>query len=393
MEIRKIREEEKKQYYKMTEYAFESWRDKEAEDDKLGWMRADESLVLIDKGMMASSLVNSHMKQVVRGTVKKMSAIGNVASYPEYRNKGYIRMLFAAAFEDSMKYSLPVSALQPFKEGFYQKFGYVSTAREIVLNFHVSAIQHYLDHKPGKDWQVTRGSSAEMQKELLNFLAAESVNYNGLVIFDNLDNAQRRYHFRDSLIMLVKYKGEVMAGCKYTKKGMKITIGDVLWKNFEARKVFFQFFACHRDQVGDFAIPIPMSANFYNWFRDADKEYEIKMCDKPWMVRVIDLVSAFKDTKLTSTSPLSFNVSDEMCEWNNGMFRLESIAGKALMTQTGDQNADFDADIKAMAALLYGSMPVEEIIDRGWLKVNATEKLEQIKECFPIEPYFNFFWF
>lgn len=393
MEIRKIREDEKKQYYRITEYAFESWRDKDVEDEKLGWMRADESLVLIDEGRMASSLVNSRLKQVVRGTIKGMSAVGNVASFPEFRNKGYIRKLFKAAFDDCMAHDLPVSSLQPFKEDFYQKFGYVSTAREIVLNFHVSAIQHYLNYKPDKDWEIARGSSEEMQKELLEFLAAESVNYNGLVIFDSFDDTQRRYHFRDSLILLVKYKGKVMAGCKYTKKGMMITIGDMLWKSLEARKVLFQFFARHRDQVGDFRIPIPMSANFYNWFRDADKEYEIKMCDKPWMVRVIDIINAFKDIRLTAASPLSFKVTDEMCEWNNGVFRLESIDGKAKMQKTEEHEADFDADIKALAALLYGAMPVEEIIDRGWLKVIDQSKIIQLKNWFPPEHYFNFFWF
>jgi predicted acetyltransferase len=130
MEVRKITKEERTAYHRLSRYAFGEWKDKEIEVDQLGWMNYEHCLVLIEDDKMVSGLINQHLKQSVRGVCKYMSGIGNVATFPEYRNKGYVKELFKATFDDCCRDDLSVSVLQPFKESFYNKYGYVSTNRE-----------------------------------------------------------------------------------------------------------------------------------------------------------------------------------------------------------------------------------------------------------------------
>ncbi|MCF7918876.1 MAG: GNAT family N-acetyltransferase [Candidatus Cloacimonetes bacterium] len=394
MEIRKITSEEKKLYNRLSDYAFGEWKDKEIEDEKLKWMNVEHCLVLEEDGKMVSGLINHRLKQSVRGVVKAMSGIGNVATYPEYRNKGYVKALFKQTFQDCLENDLPVSSLQPFKETFYRKFGYVATNREIMFKFGGAAIAHYLNFTTDDNWQVERSNSAQAQQEFVDFISKEALKYNGMVIYDELYPGWREHLFQDDLILLVKYKGEVKAGCRYVKKDQNIRMNDVRWTDITSRKLFFQYFARHRDQIGSFTMPISMGVNFYNWFQDNNKEYEIKMSEGAWMVRVVDVISAFKDIRISGKDKLTYEVTDEMCEWNNGIFQLAAVNGKAVMEKVdANVTADFKADIRGMSALLYGAMPVEEIIDRGWLEVFDVEKQGILESWFPVEIFFNSFWF
>ena len=393
MEIRKITQEERKKYHKISQYAFGNWQDKEIEDDKIKWMNPYECFVIIENGEMISGLINHNLKQNVRGTVKQLSGIGNVATYPEYRNKGYIKALFTSAFEDMRLKKQSVSMLQPFKESFYNKFGYISTNREMRLKFHVSGIQHYLGEIP-EDWIVERKTGIAALEEFLRFFSKETLRWHGMVIYDDIHQGFKEHLAQDTIFILVKHNNVIKAACSYKKQDMQITIHDIIWRDLESRKLIFNYFARHRDHVGDFEMFIPMGTNFFSWFSDMRSQYEVKMCEGPWMVRIVDIVEAFNDLKISGKGSIKFSIQDEMCDWNTGRYELTIKDGYSRMSKCGNSEpVNVTVNIRGITALLYGSLPVEEIIDRGWMETETEDVKIKLQEWFPTLLLFNTFQF
>ncbi|MFZ2538742.1 MAG: GNAT family N-acetyltransferase, partial [Oscillospiraceae bacterium] len=58
------------------------------------------------------------------GQIVNMSAIGGVATYPEYRNKGAIRECFQKSFEYMEQNNQVLSFMYPFSSSYYRQFGY-----------------------------------------------------------------------------------------------------------------------------------------------------------------------------------------------------------------------------------------------------------------------------
>ncbi|MCF7912384.1 MAG: GNAT family N-acetyltransferase [Candidatus Cloacimonetes bacterium] len=393
MEIRKITRDETKKYHRLSQYAFGSWQNKDIEEERINWMNPEECYVIIEDGEMISGLISHSLKQSVRGTVKKLSGIGNVATYPEYRNKGCVKELFKYTFKEMKAVDQAVSMLQPFKESFYNKFGYVSTNREINLKFHVDGIQHYLSKTP-EDWTVERKTGLSAQKEFNAFFFREAVNWHGMVISDEIYQGFSEHLAKDTIYILVKYKNDIKAVCCYKKQESVIRINNIFWQDIAARKVLFNFLARHRDQVGNFEMFIPMGTNFYSWFSDMKSQYELKMCEGPWMVRIIDIKSAFSDLKLISSSNVTMEVKDDMCDWNNGKYKLAVKDGKSNISRCKQSSkADVTGDIKGYSALLYGALSLEEICDKGWLQVNDSSIHKILQEWFPQLLLFNTFMF
>jgi len=393
MEIRKITQEERNKYHRISQYAFGNWQDKEIEDDKIKWMNPDECFVIIENGEMISGLINHNLKQNVRGIVKQLSGIGNVATYPEYRNKGYIKALFTSTFEDMRLKKQSVSMLQPFKESFYQKFDYISTNREMKLKFHVSGMQHYLGEIP-EGWILERKTGIAALEEFLHFFSKASIKWHGMVIYDEIHQGFKEHLAQNTIFILVKHNNVIKAACSYKKQDMKIIIHDIIWSDLESRKLIFNYFARHRDHVGDFEMNIPMGTNFFSWFSDMRSQYELKMCEGPWMVRIIDVIDSLSDLNISGNVSMIFKVFDELCNWNSGNYELVVKDRKTQMKRS-ERNipADVTCDIRGLTALLYGSLEIEEIIDRGWMETKTEDVRIKLQEWFPTLLLFNTFQF
>ena len=64
-------------------------------------------------------------QQSVRGVLKGMGGISMVCTFPEARMKGYVRSIMQSAFLEMKETGLSVSMLEPFRETFYVRLGYV----------------------------------------------------------------------------------------------------------------------------------------------------------------------------------------------------------------------------------------------------------------------------
>lgn len=69
--------------------------------------------------------------------------VGGVATDPEYRRGGYVRMMLEDLFRLSADRDWVVSLLHPFSFAYYRKFGYEKVADHLILEFPLEKLEHF----------------------------------------------------------------------------------------------------------------------------------------------------------------------------------------------------------------------------------------------------------
>jgi predicted acetyltransferase len=403
MEIRKINKDEIEQFYKLFEYAFRSWKEKEPQEDDLIGFNPERIIGCFDGDKLISGLINHEFRQSLRGIVKKMGGIGDVATYPEYRNKGIVRKLTLRAFVDMKNNGMSVSMLQPFRESYYQAYGYVSTNHNVQIEVPLDSFLQYLDYNPEGDWSEDRVPSYKAKDKFWEFMPQVAVKkYNGIVLFKKDSRKSWGKRFKDWIFIFINESGKTRAVARYKKVGFgkgyasvedgKIIVRDMYWKDIKARNMLFMYFAKHRDQILSIEMEIPFGENFYSWLKDTMRPFRIRMDKSPWMVRLIDVEEALRDLPAENQGELIIKVRDNYCDWNNNFYKLESVNGKLEVSKTS-QSSSLETNIEGITALAYGTFNIEELLERDWLTIKDRKCTEILSGWFPKMSVFNTYYF
>ncbi|MFX0067388.1 MAG: GNAT family N-acetyltransferase, partial [Candidatus Hermodarchaeota archaeon] len=82
------------------------------------------SIVVRINNNIVSSLNIYNSDNIIRGAKLSCGGIGAVVTLPEHRKKGYSREAMYEAFRNMYEKGEVISTLEPFKEEFYEQFGY-----------------------------------------------------------------------------------------------------------------------------------------------------------------------------------------------------------------------------------------------------------------------------
>ncbi|MBN2509138.1 MAG: GNAT family N-acetyltransferase [Spirochaetales bacterium] len=124
MDIRKITtQEQQNQYSELCKYCF---------NDSVGWTdhmfdpgpQTQEAWGAFEKDTLKSAVISRHINVRLFGQMHMMAGISAVASYPEARNKGYVRTLLQTILNGERKAGKTVSSLYPFSFAYYRMFGF-----------------------------------------------------------------------------------------------------------------------------------------------------------------------------------------------------------------------------------------------------------------------------
>lgn len=405
MEIRKITEQERADILIGMDYAYSEWSEREIEASQLYTVNPDDAWAVFVNGKIASALINHNFKQSVRGVIKGMGGIGGVWTYPEYRNRGYVRELILAAFMEMKQRDAAVSMLIPFKETFYSAFGYVTANSNLDVKAPLHSLMYAFEPKADTEWQFERVPASRVKNELFAFMLAVASKHHGINIPVNMTDEKWKLRTQKELCVFVKHKQQLVALAIYSidasgfkpKSDRAIYVYQMFWTSLEARDKLFSFFASHREQVGYIMMDLPFSTNFFQWFRNITEPYDVLMMNYssrrlPYMVRVIDVARSIADLPAPVKGKVTFEVSDDHCNWNNGVFTVQEQDGNLTVISERTQ-PDIQATIQGISALIYGTLPLEEIEYRQWLNVLSADKRETLKRWFSVLPIYNTFRF
>lgn len=395
MQIRRITKQELAPLEQLHQYAYGYWSDQELKPEDLEFMVPDETLGLFEKDQLQSSLSLLNLQQSIRGVLKGMGGISMVGSYPEARHKGYVKALMQAAFSEMHEKGLAVSMLEPFKESFYARFGYVPANGQLRLKAPLQSLRSPSDANLGRDWSFERVRGVQAKSAFLEFVTEFGPShYHGFAIRPTMSDAEWNRRNKDALIVFVKRQGKVEAVARYRIKGYmhfeqpgSLEIIEMYWRSLEAQAALFSFFAQHKDQVPDLRMRLPLETTFHCWFTDLSNFIELTTWN-PWMVRVVDAEKAVAGLPAAQTGQLTFKLVDPLCKWNNGTFTLESDRRQLKVNRT-QAPADTAMTIEGLSALVYGTHSVEALEQAGWVKPITPAINAKLSQWFPVLSLYN----
>lgn len=395
MEIRKITKQELATTEQLRQYAYGYWSDQELRPEDLEFMLPDETLGLFEKGQLQSSLSLLNLQQSIRGVLKGMGGISMVGTYPEARHRGYVKALMQAAFSEMQEKGLAVSMLEPFKESFYARLGYVPANGAFRLKAPLQSLRGPLGASLGRDWSFERLRGAQAKTAFLDFITEFGPShYHGFAIRPTMPEAEWSRRNKDVLIVFVKHQGRVEGVARYRIKGYmhfeqggSLEVIEMHWRTLEAQAALFSFFAQHKDQVPDIRMRLPLDTSFHYWFTDLPNFIELTTWN-PWMVRVVDAEKALVGLPVAQPGRVTIKVADPLCKWNNGTFAIDSER-RQLRVNRSQATPDATMTIEGLTALVYATHSVEALEYAGWLKTATPATSAKLSQWFPVLPLYN----
>ncbi len=390
-EIRTITDAERADFCALRRYSFQNWSADPPAEREMDWVVPEDTLGFFLDGRLVASTIVHRFQQSVRGVIKPMGGIAAVASYPEHRGKGHVARLLEHAFGSMRAQGRPVSMLHPFRESFYERLGYVAAGAALEIEVPTAALGHYLERKPEPGWVEERLSPAAAREQFHALLRETAARYSGFTVHERMPAAKWESRSRDWLFVMIRRDGVLQAAARYEKLGHPgpalLRVRDPFWRDVAGRNALMRFLAKHRDQVPSINLQVPYGSPVHVWFRDTMSPFSVRIDEKPWMVRIVDVASSLAGLPAEPAGSLTVEVADDRCPWNNGRFALEAKGGRlrAAAAPAGGGSCDARLDQKALASLLYGSRSVEEVCDLGWMD-RPSHLLER---WFPTTSFYN----
>ncbi len=302
------------------------------------------------------------MIQNIRGKIFPMGGVAGVTSDPMARRNGYVKQLMRRIFEEMKSAQLPVSALYPFRESFYERLGYSLFNHIKAVKFNASDMKPLLDKDfSGSVEFLNNKDGWDTGRE---FMKQYQANTHGMALFG--DVALDYLYGKDDYWLAIARddSGTIIGTMTYKITAFKGTfeIKYFFVENSQARYLLLQFIAKHIDQVVDVHFKhLPAQEFPETWFSDLSTKADPDIWLTP-MGRVIDVAQL--GGMSVGQGEISIEVVDDFCEWNNRIFTFTSQDGKLIVSE--GNSADCKLTIQALSALIYGTHNPNDFQWRGW---------------------------
>lgn len=259
---------------------------------------------------VTSMIVDTHFKVYFRDEIVKMSGIGYVASYPEYRGNGAASQLMTEILQENYQQETIFSYLAPFSYSFYGQFGY-----------------HYVFDQKHYQLQANdfpRGQKTGLSVKRLAFDQAQvdlakvhrKANNHGSLYREDFE---WEYYFaikKQPLFTLV-YEADVAKGyIIYEFKEMTFIIHEMIYLSEAAKQALYRFVSSHAGAFDEISYTAPS-----NTCLEADmlEPSRAKISLLPYMMaRIVNLSAFLKQFPVEEHK--QFTIIDELLPENNLVF-------------------------------------------------------------------------
>lgn len=342
------------------------------------YARARNLVAFID-GQPQATITSHEMTQNVRGTVLPMGGVAAVASMPSGRRRGIVRQLFEETFRMQREMEMPVSALYPFRDSFYERMGYAGFPKPRYLTLKPETLAPLVrQDKPGSCEQLSMADGFDEWRAFLERYQTQSHGFS----LKHLSNARRWQKSNDWWIAFARHEGEIVGAMTFRITGYvgQLIAGTFYTTNSIGRYQLLDWVGRHTDQVKEAIIELRPDEYPEIWFRDLEASVSCGI-EHSWpapMARVVDVTSLAGIG--AGEGSVTLDVSDTFCPWNNDRFTFSANSGKLAVEPGGDDATPIT--IQGLSALVYSGHDPADFQFRGWGEPDCQAQ-EAMRHLFP----------
>ncbi|SDY75678.1 enhanced intracellular survival protein Eis [Thermoactinomyces sp. DSM 45892] len=363
---------------KLSEYAFQY----KVADDEIG-----ERIEQYRKYHSIYAIQDEHTKEIVAKShlisfyityhqqVIKMGGIAGVATYPEYRRKGYVRDMLTYSLKEMREKGITVSVLHPFQVDFYRRYGW-----ELLCNLlSIKLTNHDLKPLAPAKGTIRRFTKEQHNTEIEQVYHQYALQFSGKLV-RNTDQWLKVYD--EGTIALYYDEKKIPQGyILYGIENGKLVVEELVVLTAEARRGLWNFLCQHDSMVKEIEIHTHSRDPLLYLLKDPCVRTEIK----PYgMVRIVDVekfltycpfrwdVAQGKEVKLQITDPFA--------PWNERTFVMGDK--EVYVKDSCDEEDCVQLSINTLSAILFGYRRPQEMFGLGLIQ-GPTEAVTVLESLIP----------
>lgn len=390
MEIKHLTEEQYIDSMKLSMYAFQykiKDEDIEGRKERLKYHRI---LGIYEEEQLAAKLHIIPLEIMVSTKKWKMGGIAGVATFPEYRRKGYVKALITEALKQMKEEGEIVSLLHPFDISFYRNYGWEIFTDNKKITIENKDLQFH--GNPGG--YVKRYDKETHHKEIEEVYDKYASQFSGMLVRETEWWKLSVYH--DSQMAVYYNENHEATGyLLFNVSDRKMDVQEIAALNQEAREGLWNFICQHDSMVDQVSILVSVHEHFPYFIHQPKQKSEVYPY---FMARIVDAEACLKKYSFSHTDEQIFlHIDDSYAPWNNGSYLIGNEEIKVYKNKPGSTCAQppqrgIKLNINALTAMLFGYKRPADLYSMGYLQGSQSEVNVLEKMISPVKPFFYDFF-
>ncbi|WP_223702401.1 GNAT family N-acetyltransferase [Sutcliffiella deserti] len=379
--IVQLTEEQYLEAIKLSQYAFQYVVPEEKIAKRLEMLKSHHISAIFEEKQLAAKLHLITFNVFIGHKKWKMGGIAGVATYPEYRRKGYVKDLMQHSLEHMKREGCHVSMLHPFKISFYRKYGW-----ELLTNrLKCTMAKSDLVKQDSVAGTINRTIENHPYKDLNEIYTQYASRYAGMLV---RENAWWETIGSDLVASIYYDEKKLPLGyLLYSIKDSKMGVEEFVALNGEARRGLWNFI-CQHDSMVD---TVEISLHEKDPLIYSLEEPNIKSELSPYfMVRIVDAEKFLQEYDFEEYGEeVTIQVTDTNAPWNEQTFSIRNGEATVLSEEEikGKGNI-IKMSINSLSTILFGYKRPSELYELQWIK-GKKEEIQKLEQMIPT--YSSFF--
>ena len=310
--------------------------------DPVTFLQPEWSTCVFEHGSLATTFGAWPFSMRFNGERAHVAGVTAVGTDPTKRRRGYLRFAMEHSLDEQYERGQSLAELYASQAGIYQRFGYAICSRRHKYEIDPLDLNFVQAPTPTGQLSVTNAKDLPDDAQVIRDLYRQYMQpRNGLLHRGlNLWTAEVLSEPEDITegpvrVLLYEEDGETQGYMVYTsredrslnafsagQRDQRMTIREYGWLTPAAYVAMWQFAAgqdlVYRIHVND----APSDDPIQHFARDP-RTLRVDVADGI-LVRIVDLPRALMTRKYRAESELTFRVIDDLCDWNQGTWKLST---------------------------------------------------------------------
>ena len=339
----------------------------------------DWTLCAFVDGKLATSYAAWPFSMQIDGVAVPIAGITCVGTLPIHRGRGQLRKIVTRHFEMlHERAERPLALLYASRAAIYQRFGFAAVSTRNSYSVDPRDLHLCLPDAAHGVFRELRNDEWSLLADLYEKFRKERNGYvkrgKGSWMIGLLREPAQPGHFLNRIVY--EEDGNPTGYAIYTSEPLKsasgmplhrIHIRDLVWLTPSAYRATWDFFS--RMKLADSIV----------WDRVPPDDPLPHLLNEPRMLnltstdgmlgRIVDVGKALAARKYAADGVLTCEISDDLCPWNVGRWRLEASGGASRSEKTMDA-PELAMPVGTLAMLLFGQISATEAARMGRLHVH-----------------------